>query len=1075
MVGPRLSSGRRRGGRSVASGGGGDDNVNYRYVRQGAAGAGTGLSWTDAYTTLPATLTRGLTYYIADGSYASYFFDDAQSGTTLITIKKATVSDHGTNTGWVSTYGDGQAVFTAPLKFRFGYYVLNGATRNESDWSSHAAYGFKVVSPTGQGNELDYGPSIKVGGLLADGSRDISLVGLNANNVQILYTAVMANQIPNVAVRSYQMDTDTESATAGFVASRCYIEKGNNHYFVRGTTGAIVEYCYSHSAKSTVDNHGEVVNLYYNAHGAIVRHNIIRDNFDPGFVPDVNGYAWGTAAISIVQSANVEIYGNVFYNNCHGDAVVGFDSTNTANAVPNIKLYNNTVHTRSGVNGFILPSGSSGSGLNNMFIGAGSWANISHSFNATTAASMAGDASVQLNVSPSIFVSEATGDFRLVSGTTHGSPLSAPYNTDLLGATRGADGTWDRGAHEYSVGGGFSNNLRAVVNFSGVNDYSSLQPYINLIKGSDRQWDNSIPWNDSRLDANGEPGNLGAGQTISRLQWISHEKMSHQVIRPGTYVLKWSGAGNFQPNGIASTLTGPGRRTFTLTSANVSLSLDASNGPVTNLRLCHSDHEAALDAGVEILNPDFVAWLLSWPTVKAWRFLDFLSTNLSAVVNASDWTPLSYISWCRGTYGCPPEVVAEIARKTNNSPVWTTMPYLATDACMVALFQRMKNWYDGTYTVLAEGINEAWNYGFPGTTWLQETYGYTIQNRDSAGNAVANTDVQRRINSAYGHHTLRVWAAADSVFGTSRVRYMAGGQTGFPQFMYWWSNYFDPALMGGQRIKDLMNARGHIIMTHYFSLPSPSTGLPNFKTQSLDDWGNKTDLEWMNLWKAHIDAHSTPPTGFWPTTKSLHAGLGNNAGLMIYEGGCHDFIDAHNPPWRSFAGTVNTGDNTVTMSAADYAGFTQFDNVSATNQTLGGGLDAYDQWAICRKLSGNRLRLYPTLSAATADSGDVGTGAGMMNAGTFEFQNITRHVAMQNKLFSLLQGAAGLEIIQYITAALQSSGLNVRNNALFAGPTMMRRGRTERFTYCFESPNKGVYNIGTETPYVQYLKDTNIP
>ena len=36
-----------------------------------------------------------------------------KSGTQYITIKKAIETDHGTNTGWNSDYGDGQAVFTA--------------------------------------------------------------------------------------------------------------------------------------------------------------------------------------------------------------------------------------------------------------------------------------------------------------------------------------------------------------------------------------------------------------------------------------------------------------------------------------------------------------------------------------------------------------------------------------------------------------------------------------------------------------------------------------------------------------------------------------------------------------------------------------------------------------------------------------------------------------------------------------------------------------------------------------------------------------------------------------------------
>ena len=68
---------------------------------------------TGAYKALPATLVRGDTYYIADGSYPSYTVDDAVSGTIVITIKKATTSAHGTENGWDSSYGDGQAVFTS--------------------------------------------------------------------------------------------------------------------------------------------------------------------------------------------------------------------------------------------------------------------------------------------------------------------------------------------------------------------------------------------------------------------------------------------------------------------------------------------------------------------------------------------------------------------------------------------------------------------------------------------------------------------------------------------------------------------------------------------------------------------------------------------------------------------------------------------------------------------------------------------------------------------------------------------------------------------------------------------------
>ena len=111
------------------------------YVRQGASGNGN--DWSNAYGSLPSTLVRGDTYYVADGSYGGYGFNDADSGTTLITIKKATASDHGTSTGWQSSFGDGQVIFTSTISFSSGYYVLDGQTGGgPGSWKS--GFGFKV-------------------------------------------------------------------------------------------------------------------------------------------------------------------------------------------------------------------------------------------------------------------------------------------------------------------------------------------------------------------------------------------------------------------------------------------------------------------------------------------------------------------------------------------------------------------------------------------------------------------------------------------------------------------------------------------------------------------------------------------------------------------------------------------------------------------------------------------------------------------------------------------------------------------------------------------------------------------
>jgi len=85
--------------------------------------------WNNAFTKLPDKLERGSTYYIADGNYGSYVFDDPEDGEKYIYIKKAIESDHGTNAGWQSRYGDGVAVFSdtnsTVWHIKYSYWVFD--------------------------------------------------------------------------------------------------------------------------------------------------------------------------------------------------------------------------------------------------------------------------------------------------------------------------------------------------------------------------------------------------------------------------------------------------------------------------------------------------------------------------------------------------------------------------------------------------------------------------------------------------------------------------------------------------------------------------------------------------------------------------------------------------------------------------------------------------------------------------------------------------------------------------------------------------------------------------------------
>ena len=108
------------------------------YICPGATGTHSGAEWTDAYTGIgsatgninPASMTRGDTYYVANGQVtlaaSTTNFSTADSGTSLITIQKATDANNGTSTGWTNggtgTCNSSQALF-GPMNFSSDYWT----------------------------------------------------------------------------------------------------------------------------------------------------------------------------------------------------------------------------------------------------------------------------------------------------------------------------------------------------------------------------------------------------------------------------------------------------------------------------------------------------------------------------------------------------------------------------------------------------------------------------------------------------------------------------------------------------------------------------------------------------------------------------------------------------------------------------------------------------------------------------------------------------------------------------------------------------------------------------------------
>jgi hypothetical protein len=101
------------------------------YALPGGSGRRDGSDWANALSGLPTSLVRDRVYWIGDGSYgtARRTFNTAESGSKGITIRKATAAEHGTETGWSATYGDGQATF-GQLVFSTDRYTLDGGETN---------------------------------------------------------------------------------------------------------------------------------------------------------------------------------------------------------------------------------------------------------------------------------------------------------------------------------------------------------------------------------------------------------------------------------------------------------------------------------------------------------------------------------------------------------------------------------------------------------------------------------------------------------------------------------------------------------------------------------------------------------------------------------------------------------------------------------------------------------------------------------------------------------------------------------------------------------------------------------
>jgi hypothetical protein len=380
---------------------------------------------------------------VGEGSYGNHVFSDSESGTTMITVLTCDADARGSGlhgdgtcnaaTGYDPTEHDEPAVF-GQLQFGDDYYKIGGLSRDETDppwsWGISSAYHFKI-SFSGVGQYA---------------IREESS-GSAPSNLEFQYIWTNAT---NTTSASRQWHYRTVHSGSGWHIHHSYMNNGN--VMIRGGDGAddhIIEYNFLDTTYNWESNHSEMIQTLGND-GWTLRYNVFKDMDKQG-----------TGTIMLNNANNFKIYGNVFYDHRteaggYSDGLIATTGGKGYTAI-NTKIYNNTIiNTDCRIDSYNEFTGTS-EVKNNLYydcdtslsFGSG----ITHTYNACGGSncSLSEGGTEQTGLLSTIFTDYGGDDFTLTAATDDGTDLSSPYNTDMLGNTRGNDGTWDRGASEYGT------------------------------------------------------------------------------------------------------------------------------------------------------------------------------------------------------------------------------------------------------------------------------------------------------------------------------------------------------------------------------------------------------------------------------------------------------------------------------------------------------------------------------------------------------------------------------------------------------------------------------------------------
>jgi hypothetical protein len=421
-----------------------------RFVLPAAKGRGDGMDWDNALGSnfVPG---RGATYYLGAGAYGPKVFTVGTSGDLLITLKKATLQDHGTNIGWQEAYAQ-EANFDS-WQFLSGNWIIDGQTGGgPGAWNSGLGFRVQKIVPASSSATVlcAFAPDIR--------------------NIEIKHTHFTSDRIgPVGGIKG------AGGSYSNIKLSYCaFTQLYGINVHVANWSDSIVERCYFAENKSTA----EMPTAAVSSIGTNVNLTWRWNSFDR---IEGSSVFWG---LNRGLSDNWKIYGNIF---SRSTTPIRYDwepsPSSSQNEMRNAKILNNSILLGgpSSIGTWSIGFGANNVAFNNLFYkcDANSFStSVAHNY--TIAVGNIRSADGPFNRDDQVVEGESNGYVgkeplfvtafsdpltSLPRGQTlagiNTSTLVPENSTDMFGGTRGVDGVWDRGALEFSLKPAAPSRLRA--------------------------------------------------------------------------------------------------------------------------------------------------------------------------------------------------------------------------------------------------------------------------------------------------------------------------------------------------------------------------------------------------------------------------------------------------------------------------------------------------------------------------------------------------------------------------------------------------------------------------------------